>query len=254
MVERVPNQHCHAVEVNIVLREADDLRPPEPEGDCKKVPAVVFGLDVEGLDEAADLSRLEGPLLLGVARRRGHLLTGVLGNHAVLQQVFHEKADNMVEQVKVRAARGLADLRVALAHGGVHVLQRLGLDCGDLGVAYVAACRPEEVLVGLVRVGSEVARGEAAGHEVLRALLERGARANVDPVVLYLGDELSQRRLGLGVGAGEAARAGLVLARPGVHAHAGAQLPLATLALGLVLLELNDGALALDLCHVTSPA
>ena len=109
----------------------------------------------------------------------------------------------------------------------------------------------EAAAVAQLGVLRELAGKVATLHEVGGALLEGGAGAPPDAVVLDLLDEVAQGLLGLGVGhVVDAARAGLVLARARVEAHGHAQLPLAALGLGLVLLELDDGALADYLGHV----
>ena len=159
-----------------------------------------------------------------------------------------------MDLVEIGAAGGLAGEGVAGAHGGVHLLERLSRDLRGVGVADVTVDCLEESLVGHVGVLGELAGRTAPRHEVLLALLDGRARPLVHLVVLDLLDELAQGLLRLGVGAVEAPRAGLVLARAGVEPHGDSQLPLAALALGLVLLELDYGALARDLCHGYSPS
>jgi len=243
-----------ALEVDVAPREAADLPATHPGADREEVRDVGLPGEVELRYELPDGLRLEGAAGLGVPARRVHLGAGVLGDDTVLHEVVEQQLERLVDLVEIGAAGGLAGKGVAGAHGGVHLLERLSRDLRGVGVANVTVDCLEESLVGHVGVLGELAGRTAPRHEVLRALLDGRARPLVHLVVLDLLDELAQGLLRLGVGAVEAPRAGLVLARAGVEPHGDSQLPLAALALGLVLLELDYGALARDLCHGYSPS
>ena len=98
----------------------------------------------------------------------------------------------------------------------------------------------------------EVTAGAPGLYHLGAVVLERDSRARLHAVALYLGYELAQKLGGLGVGALDAAGLAFVLAASRVEPGAHAQLPTAALALGLALLELHDGAFALDL-HCAHP-
>ena len=86
--------------------------------------------------------------------------------------------------------------------------------------------------------------------EVAVAVLGQGVgRAPLHGAALHLFDERTELALGLGVGALDDAGLLLVLARARVLASADAELLAAALALGLVLLHLDDGAFSFDLRH-----
>ena len=250
-VEVVVDGEHLVVEVDVSPRQRANLAPAEPHRDGEEVADVARGLDLELVDELSHASRREGPLLLGVDFGRRHLVDGVAHDDLALNEVAEHEVEGLVDLVQVGPARRFSRKRVALAHRRVHVLDHLGRDEGDFGLADVAGDGLEAAAVAQLGVLRELAGQVAPLHEVGGALLEGGAGALPDAVVLDLLDEVAQGLLGLGVGhVLDAARAGPVLARARVEAHGDPQLPLAALGLGLVLLELDDGALADYLGHV----
>ena len=205
-------------------------------------------------DHGVELGGRERALWLGVLLGRLGEVGGVGGDAALAHGLVVDEADHVVEAAHVGAAGGLArEGALAGAHARVHVVEHCGGDLEEVLLADVGA-DGLEAAVELLHAGVGVVAGRpAVSHEAVALVGEGGAGPARGLAALDLGYEVAEHRLGLGQGAAHALGAGLVLAVARVLAARHAQLPLSALALGLVLFELDDGALAPYARHVSSP-
>lgn len=254
-VEAVAHVHDAALEVDVAPRQAADLPAPEPHGDADEVGELAGHRRVDALDESGDLLGLHGALLARVHLGRVGRAARVLHENFLLNCLLEHERYVVVDLVDVGAAGRAAGERVTPEHGDVHVVKHRRRDGGEVRLTDVAARGLELPFLALERGGCDLLLGCADLEEPLAVLLEGVGRAALHLVVLKLLDEAPQGLLCLGeVHVGDAPGAGLVLAGARVEADGHAELPFAALGLWLVLLELDDGALAGDLGHGYSPS
>ena len=242
------------VEVDVAPGQAAYLAAAKAQR-CREQPgAVVLFRRFQLRDHGVELGGRQGLLRLGVLLGRLGEVGGVGGDAPLAHGLVVDEADHVVQAAHVGAAGGLArEGALAGAHARVHVVEHGGGDLEEVAVADVGA-DGLEAAVELLHAGvGVVAAGAAVFHEAVALVGEGGAGPARGLAALDLGYEVAKHRLGLGQGAAHALGAGLVLAVARVLAARDAQLPFAALALGLVLFELDDGALAPYARHVNSP-
>lgn len=199
---------------------------------------------VELSHEPADPVGMDG--LLGLRVHLGWVgaVTGVAHEQPLPHGLLEHEGYVVVDLVHVGAAGLSSREGAALHHGHVHLVEDGGRHVLELHVADVAAGCLELPLLLVERGLGDLLLCTAHVEVASAVLLEGEGGAALDPVVLDLVDELAQGGLGLVVRAAEHARLAQVLPRLGVEPKRDAELPLAALVLGLVLLELDYGVLA----------